>query len=82
MSDELTEVKYFKEMKGLKSLQVKAQAYLEPKRASMISFFVKTVNNLLFSQKINSIIDTKLGSKEASENNEICKTKLRSSTSS
>ena len=34
MFDELTEVKYFKEMKGLKSLQVKAEAYLEPKRAS------------------------------------------------
>ena len=36
MFDELTEVKYFKEMKGLKSLQVKAEAYLEPKRASMM----------------------------------------------
>ena len=31
---ELTEVKYFKEMKGLKSLQVKSEAYLEPKQGS------------------------------------------------
>ena len=31
---ELTEV-----MKGLKGLQVKAKAYLEPKRASMMKFF-------------------------------------------
>ena len=36
MFDELTEVKYFKEMKGLESLQVKVEAYLEPKRASMM----------------------------------------------
>ena len=39
MFDELTEVKYFKEMKGLKSLQVKAEAYLEPQRASMMKLF-------------------------------------------
>ena len=64
-------------MKGLKSIQVKAEAYLKPKRASMIkSFFVKIVNNLLFFQKI-SIPDGQFGSKEASENNEIFKTKLR-----
>ena len=28
--NELKEVKYFKEIKGLKSLQVKAEVYLEP----------------------------------------------------
>ena len=39
MFDELTEVKCFKEMKGLKSFQVKAEAYLEPKRASMMKLF-------------------------------------------
>ena len=31
-------VKYFKEIKRLKSLQ-KAEAYLEPKQASMMEFF-------------------------------------------
>ena len=39
MFDELTEVKYFKEMKSLKILQVKEKAYLEPKRASMMKIF-------------------------------------------
>ena len=33
MFDELKEVKYVKEMKGL---QLKSEAYLEPKRACMI----------------------------------------------
>ena len=32
-------VKYFKEMKRLKSLQVKAVSYLEPKRASIMGRF-------------------------------------------
>ena len=32
MFDELTNVKYFEEMKSLKSLQVKTEAYLETKR--------------------------------------------------
>ena len=32
-------------MKGLKSLQVKAEAYLEPKRVSMMELFVNVVNN-------------------------------------
>ena len=39
MFDVLTEVKYFKEMKGLKSLQVKAETYLKPKRATMMKLF-------------------------------------------
>ena len=38
MFDLSTYVKYFKKMKGLKSLQVKAGTYLEPKRASMMKF--------------------------------------------
>ena len=36
MFDELKEVKYFKEIKRLKSFQ-KAEAYLEPTRASTIA---------------------------------------------
>ena len=43
--------------------------------------FVKIVNDLLFSPK-NSIIDFRLGSKEAFENNKNLKTKLRWSKSS
>ena len=39
-------VKYFKEMKRLKSLE-KPEAYLEPKRASMME---NILNDLLFSQ--------------------------------
>ena len=41
--DEYKKVKCFKEIKeitGLKSLQVKAEAYLEPKRTSMMEVFV------------------------------------------
>ena len=53
-------------MKCMKSLQVKAEAHLEPKRASMMKLFCEIVNNLLFSQK-NSIINVPLGSKEAPE---------------
>ena len=41
-------VKYFKVIKRLKSLQ-KAESYLEPKRASMMGLFYEH-NNLLFSQ--------------------------------
>ena len=45
------EVKNLEEMKGLESLQVKAEAYLEPKRASMMElFFVNLVNGLQFLQ--------------------------------
>ena len=39
MFDELKEVKYFNGIKGLKSLQIKAETYLEPKQASLIEFF-------------------------------------------
>ena len=45
----LYNVKYFKEMKHLKSLQ-KAEACLEPKRASTMGFLVNILKNLLFSQ--------------------------------
>ena len=73
----ISESKYFIDMKGLKSLQIKAEAYLKPK-ASIYDkvFFVKIVNDLLFSPKI-FIIHARLGSKEASEYNEIFRTKLR-----
>ena len=47
--EECYNVKYFKETKCLKSLQ-KAEAYLEPKRASTMRLFVKILNSLLFSQ--------------------------------
>ena len=60
MFHELTEVKYFKEMKGLKSLQVKEAVYLEPKLASMMKIFCEN------SIAKNSITDARLGSKEAS----------------
>ena len=63
-------------MKGLKSLQIKAEAYLKPKRAYMTKLFMKIVNDLLFSQKI-FIIDARLGSKEVSENKKIFKAKPR-----
>ena len=76
MFDELKEVKCFKEMKDLKSLQVKAEAYLEPKRASMMKIFWKKWPATYYFRKNNSIIDACLGSKVASENNEISKTKL------
>ena len=44
----------------LKSLLVKTEAYLEPKRASTMEFFVNILNGFLFSQK-SSIIDVRLG---------------------
>ena len=60
MFDELAEVKYLKEMKGLKSLKVKEEAYLEPEQASMMKFFVKIVNDVLLSPK--KLIGTRGGS--------------------
>ena len=42
MFDELKEVKYFKEIKRSKSLQ-KAEAYLEPQRASTIELFCENI---------------------------------------
>ena len=59
----LKKVKYFKEInvwsvlkskvlskKGFKNLQVKAEAYLEHKRASKTELFVNIVNGLLLLQ--------------------------------
>ena len=40
-------VKYFKIMKRLKSLQ-KAGAYLEPKQASVMELFLNILNDLIF----------------------------------
>ena len=42
--------KLLKKIKGLKSLQVKAEAYLEPKRASTMELFVNIVNGLILLQ--------------------------------
>ena len=42
-------VKYFKEIKRLKSL-LKAEAYLEPKQASMMELSCEYTNDLLFLQ--------------------------------
>ena len=41
MLDELREVKYFKEIKGLKSVQVKAEAYSVPKLVYMKELFLR-----------------------------------------
>ena len=43
------DVKYFKEIKRLKSLR-KAEAYLEPKRASTMELFCEYTDDLLFLQ--------------------------------
>ena len=67
-------------MKGLKS-PGKVEGHWEPKQASMMKLFCEIVNNLLFLPK-NSIIDVWLGCKEACENNEIFKIKLRCRKSS
>ena len=44
------ECKNFKEIKHLKSLQVKAEAYLESKRAPTMGLFVNILSGLLFLQ--------------------------------
>ena len=71
-------VKYFKEIKRLKSLQ-KAEEYLEPKRASMMELFWIYLTTYYFRNK-SSIIDARLG--KASKNIEIFKVKLGWSKSS
>ena len=67
-------------MKGLRDLQIKAEAYLELKRTSIVKLFCENSYPFIFSQK-KFHQDAPLGSKEASENNEIFKTKLRWSKS-
>ena len=44
-----TEIR-FKEIKRLKSLQVKGEAYLEPKQASVMELFCEYTERLLFLQ--------------------------------
>ena len=56
MFDELKEVKYFKEINCLKSLQ-KAEAYLEPKRISTMELFCEYTERLtIFAIKAPSKI--------------------------
>ena len=43
MFDKLKEVKYFKEIKGLKSFKVKVEAFLEPKLASIRILLITSV---------------------------------------
>ena len=74
--DELEDVKCIKKIKTLMSLQVKAEAYLETKRVSMMELFCENSKPLTaFAKK--SIIDVRLGSKYASESIKILKTNLR-----
>ena len=51
--DESKEVKYFKEIKRLKSLQ-KAEAYLEPSEHLWWSFFVNILIGFIFAMKAPS----------------------------
>ena len=76
MFDEVKELKYFKETKGLKSVKVKAEAYLQPSRESGAFSQKYTAACSYFCKKI-LIIDVWVGSKYASYENEIFKMKLR-----
>ena len=52
-------VKYFQEIKRLKSLQVKAVLYLEPKRASMMKILGEYTNTCIaIKERITCIITT------------------------
>ena len=54
MFDKLKEVKYFKEIKRVKSFQ-KAEGYLEPKQASMMELFCEYTERLtIFAIKARS----------------------------
>ena len=53
-------VKYFKEIKSLKSLQ-KAEAYLEPKRASTMELFFRIYLTAYYFRNKSFIIDVRLG---------------------
>ena len=74
--------KYFKEIKRLKSPQVKAVSYLESKRAYMAQFFVWIYLTAYYFRNKSYIIDVQLGYIQAFENIEIFKLKLRWSKSS
>ena len=65
-------VKYFKETKRLKNLQ-KAEAYLEPKQASMMKLFLWTYLTAHCFCNNSSIIDVRLGYMQAPENIEFFK---------
>ena len=54
------DVKYFKEIKRLKSLQ-KAEAYLEPKQTSMIELFYEYTERLTIFFNKSSNIGIRLG---------------------
>ena len=57
MFDELTKVKHFKELKGLKGLHLKAEAYLEQRWASMIDFLRENSSQLIiFAKRTPSLI--------------------------
>ena len=60
MFDEFKKVKYSKEIKGLKSLQVKVEAYLEHKQTSMMKFLWIKLTAYYFCNK-SSIINEWLG---------------------
>ena len=63
MFDQLKEVKYIKEMK---CLQLKLEAYLEPKQASMIKLLSENsyrLKALSYFRKKSCIRDSQLGSK-------------------
>ena len=76
------DVKYFIEIKCLKSLEVRAVLYLESKQAFMMELFVNILNCFIFSCNKSSIIDVQLGYIQAFNNIEIFKVKLRWSKSS
>ena len=69
-------VKYFKEIKRLKTLQ-KAEAYLEPKQVTMMELFLRIYLMEYDICNKNSIIDVRLGYIKASVNFEISKLKVR-----
>ena len=54
MFDELTKVKHFKEMKGLKSLRLKAEAYLELFRenSEQLIIFAKRTPSLIVKDSV------------------------------
>ena len=75
--------KYFKEMLGFKSLQVKAEESSEPRIQASIcdeTFLRKWLTTYYFGKKC--IIDVRLGSKKSSESNEIFQRKFRRSNPS
>ena len=68
-------MKYFNEIKRLKSLQ-KAEVYLEPKRRSNDGAFLWIYLTAYYLRNISSIIDFRLGYVWVSENIENLKVKL------